>query len=114
MRSRSKCVERRKPLTVATLVAALAWTASPAWANDAALGKEVFLSIAQPSCSTCHVLKDAGAAGQVGPSLDDLDPDAERVAAAVRAGVGAMPPYADTLTSEQIEAVAAYVAGATR
>jgi mono/diheme cytochrome c family protein len=74
------------------------------------LGREVFTRIAQPSCSVCHTLKDAGASGTIGPSLDELQPDEARVAQAVRDGVGVMPSFADTLTSEQIEAVAAYVA----
>jgi cytochrome c6 len=46
----------------------------------------------------------------VGPSLDELKPDKAKVLEAVRKGIGVMPPYADKLTREQIDAVSAYVA----
>ena len=39
------------------------------------------------------------------PSLDDLRPDKARVLEAVRKGLGVMPPFADKLSPEQIEAV---------
>ncbi len=81
--------------------------------STADLGRKVFLQIAQPPCATCHTLNDAGSAGAIGPVLDDLKPDAARVAAAVRSGVDVMPSYEGKLTDEQIEAVAAYVARAT-
>ena len=79
-----------------------------AWAED--LGRRVFTEIAQPSCALCHALRSAGAAGTLGPSLDELKPDKARALQAIRKGVGAMPPFADKLTPEQIDAVAAYVA----
>ena len=77
------------------------------------LGRKVFTQIAQPSCNICHTLRDAGATGTIGPVLDELRPDAQRVAMAVRKGVGVMPPYDGKLTREQIEAVASYVSRAT-
>jgi mono/diheme cytochrome c family protein len=77
------------------------------------LGRRVFTEIAQPSCALCHTLQAAAATGSVGPSLDELKPDKERALQAVRKGVGVMPPFADKLTPEQIEAVAAYVAKAS-
>jgi mono/diheme cytochrome c family protein len=77
-------------------------------------GRKVFTQLAQPPCALCHALKAAGAAGTVGPSLDELKPDKARVLEVVRAGLGPMPPYADKLTPEQIEAVAAYVAKAAQ
>lgn len=76
------------------------------------LGRKVFTQIAQPSCTVCHTLRDAGAKGTIGPVLDELKPDAPRVAMAVTKGVGVMPPYEGKLTPEQIKAVAAYVSGA--
>jgi cytochrome c6 len=42
--------------------------------------------------------------------LDQLKPDAARVEAAVRGGVGVMPSLAASLSDEQIAALAAYVA----
>lgn len=77
------------------------------------LGKRVFVAQAQPSCTLCHTLADAGASGAIGPNLDQLRPDAARIEAAVRNGVGVMPPFAGSLSDEQIRAVAAYVAKVT-
>ena len=73
-------------------------------------GRRLFSSIT-PACAICHTLKAAGAAGEIGPSLDELKPDAERVAKAVRNGIGQMPAFA-TLTEAQIQALARYVAAA--
>lgn len=83
--------------------------ALPLAASANELGRKVFTQLAQPPCVACHTLKDAGATGAVGPSLDELQPDKARVAEAVRKGLGVMPSFADSLTAEQIEAVAAYV-----
>ena len=66
-----------------------------------------------PPCALCHTLDAAGAAGAVGPSLDELKPDAERVATALRNGVGAMPSYRATLSDAQITLLARYVAQAS-
>ncbi len=74
------------------------------------LGRKVFTEQAQPSCTICHTLQDAGASGAIGPNLDELKPNPERVMAAVRGGVGVMPAFAALLSAEQIEAVAQYVA----
>lgn len=76
------------------------------------LGRSVFTKIAEPQCGVCHTLKDAGTTGTLGANLQELQPDAARVAQAVRNGVGVMPPYAGKLTEEQIKAVAEYVARA--
>ncbi len=73
-----------------------------------ALGKQIFLEVAEPKCGVCHVLADAGVVGEIGPSLDDLRPDAERVEAAVVNGVGVMPAF-EGLTPDQIDALAFYV-----
>jgi mono/diheme cytochrome c family protein len=72
----------------------------------AAEGKQIFTQ----SCGTCHTLSDAGTSGNVGPNLDDLKPDEQRVANAIEkggAGTGAMP--ANIVTGSEAEAVAAYV-----
>ena len=73
-------------------------------------GRALFVGGATPPCAICHTLKDAGATGSVGPALDEVRPDEERVAAAVRGGIGAMPSFADSLTDAQIRALARYVA----
>ncbi|MES2608914.1 MAG: cytochrome c [Pseudomonadota bacterium] len=99
-----------------TAVAALvALVASAAWAADAselARGKELFGKI-QPSCAVCHTLQAAGAEGQVGPILDELKPNAERVLRALRAGIGVMPSYADKLSDKDMRALAHFVAQAS-
>lgn len=97
----------------AALAAGLSLLLSPLPAPaDEALGRKVFTQLAQPPCALCHTLQAAGAAGTVGPSLDELKPDKDRVREAVRKGVGVMPPFADKLTPEQIEALAVFVAAA--
>ena len=97
---------------VAVLIA-LACSASAvgAQSNDAR-GKELFTKGATPPCALCHALADAGAVGAIGPSLDELKPDAERVAKAVKNGIGQMPAFS-TLSEQDIQAIAQYVARAT-
>lgn len=93
----------------------LALTASSSWAADAgelARGKELFGKI-QPACAVCHTLQAAGAEGQVGPILDELKPNAERVLRALRAGIGVMPSYADKLSDKDMRALAHFVAQAS-
>jgi mono/diheme cytochrome c family protein len=77
--------------------------------DDAAEGRRLFTKIAVPPCALCHTLKDAAAHGEIGPSLDELKPDAQRVAKAIRMGTGQMPAYT-TLSDKDIEALARYVA----
>ena len=47
------------------------------------------------------------------PRLDELKPDAKRVATALRNGIGQMPSYNGKLSDAQIAALAAYVAKAS-
>jgi cytochrome c6 len=110
---------RMRPRSARFLLAGVAavspLAASAASAQDAAdaeLGKRVFTAEAEPPCGLCHALADAGATGKIGPSLDQLKPTEQRVRAAVSDGVGAMPAY-ETLSEEEIAAVARYVATAT-
>lgn len=81
-------------------------------AESLELGKLVFLGKAEPPCALCHTLKAAGSTGEIGPNLDDLKPDEERVSNAVKNGVGTMPPYDEILSEAEIAAVASYVAEA--
>lgn len=95
---------------------ALAQPASAPMADDAArreLGRLVFTQRAKPSCTVCHTLEAAQSTGAVGPVLDELRPDAERVAKAVRDGLGAMPSFRQSLTESEIAAVARFVEAAT-
>lgn len=82
-------------------------------AGDPAAGKEVFLTVAQPSCSDCHTLSDAGTSGSVGPNLDAASPSYDRVVERVTDGQGAMPSFAGSLSEQQIQDVAAYVSSVT-
>jgi cytochrome c2 len=81
-------------------------------AADASLdaGRALFNETAQPQCALCHSLKDAGAEGEIGPSLDDFKPTVEQVRAAVTSGIGIMPGFAETLTDAEIETLSTYVA----
>lgn len=47
------------------------------------------------------------------PVLDELRPDAARVANALRNGLGSMPAYKDSLTEAQIQALALYMSRAS-
>ncbi|MFL1405637.1 c-type cytochrome [Marinobacter sp. M1N3S26] len=91
------------------LLAAVMLAASAQADPLASQGREVFIEQAQPSCTLCHTLANAGASGTIGPDLDKLVPSEQQVKAAVSSGVGVMPAYGDSLTSEQITAVARYV-----
>jgi cytochrome c6 len=77
------------------------------------LGKRLFMTTAVPACALCHTLKDAGSEGAVGPVLDEIKPDAARVAKAVRDGLGNMPAF-KTLTEAEIKALARYVSSASK
>ena len=77
-------------------------TAEPA----ASEGKELFAG----TCGSCHTLADAGTSGTLGPNLDELKPDAERVKNAIASGPGAMPE--NLFEGAEADAVAEYVAGA--
>jgi len=86
--------------------------ASSVSAADDSLGKRLFMQDATPPCGVCHALNAAGTAGTIGPSLDEMKPDAERVARVIRSGLGAMPAYAQ-LTDQQVQALAQYVSKAS-
>jgi mono/diheme cytochrome c family protein len=95
-------------------------------AGDPAAGKEIFTTTAQPSCSTCHTLKEAGATQTIGPNLDEVlkgvdaafihesivDPNAE-VAAGYQPGI--MPPtYGEQLDEKQLADLVAFLVEATK
>lgn len=65
-------------------------------------------------CHTCHTLAAARSRGRIGPNLDRRRPSADAVARQVRRGGRRMPAFGDRLSGQQIRAVAAYVAEATR
>ncbi len=71
-------------------------------------GKEVFLAA---GCGTCHILAVAKTGGTYGPNLDVSRPSKDLVVERVTWGKGAMPSFKGRLSAEQIQAVAAFVAG---
>jgi uncharacterized membrane protein len=75
-----------------------------------AKGRQVFSTA---GCGACHTLTSSATTGTVGPDLDAASPSAALVADRVRHGEGAMPAFEGTLTTAEIDAVAAYVADAT-
>ncbi len=73
----------------------------------AADGGQVWTSA---GCGSCHTLNVTGSSARIGPNLDELAPTALQVGTQVRSGSGSMPSFATKLTSDQIDALAAFVA----
>ena len=74
-------------------------------------GKEIFLE--QGTCASCHSLSDAGSQANIGPNLDEIRPDLNRIILAVTNGIGVMPAFEGMLSTEEINAVSHYVYKAT-
>jgi len=108
IRSSRLSIARRLALAFAVLFTATSYAED---ASKTDVGKRLFTADATPPCAICHTLKNAGAEGAIGPSLDELKPDAARVKKAVRNGIGQMPAFT-TLTDDQVDAIARYVEGA--
>ena len=69
-------------------------------------GAAVFASA---GCGGCHTLAAARSSGNVGPNLDDLQPDFATVQSQVENGGGGMPAFGGDLSPEEIDAVSRYV-----
>jgi cbb3-type cytochrome c oxidase subunit III len=91
---------------VAAYVASVAGKPPTSKASNS--GKDIFVA----NCGSCHTLADAGTNGTVGPNLDQLKPSQNVAKNQVINGGGGMPAFKDTLTPQQITAVAKYVASA--
>ena len=74
--------------------------------GEATDGKSIFTA----NCASCHTLADAGTTGTIGPNLDRARPSKELAVDRVTNGQGAMHSFRDSLSRQQIEAVAEYVA----
>ncbi len=63
-------------------------------------------------CASCHTLKDAGATGNVGPNLDQLKPDYDKVLTTLQNGKGGMPKFAGKagVTDDVLKCMAGYIA----
>ncbi len=68
-------------------------------------GEQIFVA----NCSSCHTLSAAGAAGAVGPNLDELMPSEATVKAIVTNGGNGMPSFSASLDPAEIDAVSKYV-----
>ena len=75
------------------------------------LGLDVYNNKAE--CGACHTLQAAGSEGQIGPDLDKLKPQMNKIIAVVTNGIGVMQPWEGILSYEEIEAVAYYVFNST-
>ena len=71
------------------------------------LGLDVYNNKAE--CGACHTLQAAGSEGQIGPDLDPLKPQMNKIIAVVTNGIGVMQAWEGILSYEEIEAVAYYV-----
>ena len=102
-----------------------AWESEQQQAAEAGggdLGQQVF---ANAGCGGCHVLADAGGAGEVGPNLDEVLPtlSAEQVREAIVEPNAELAPgyapdvmpqdYAEQLTGEQLDALVEYMTNVT-
>jgi mono/diheme cytochrome c family protein len=93
--------------------------------GDPAAGEEVFTSVANPACGTCHTLAEAGTEQTLGPNLDEGLPDKD--AAFIRESIvdpdaeitpgfadNLMPEdYGETLTDQQLNDLVAFLFEAT-
>ena len=75
-------------------------------------GKEIFLE--QGTCASCHALSDAGSEANIGPNLDEIRPDLNRIIMAVKNGIGVMPAFDGILNLKEIEAVSYFVSESTK
>lgn len=83
-----------------------ATTEAPPTVGSVEAGSAVFASA---GCGSCHTLAAGGAAGTVGPNLDETQPSADLVVERVTNGSGVMSPFKGSLSEQQIEDVAAFV-----
>ena len=70
-------------------------------------GRTIFLD--KGTCASCHALGDAGSQANIGPNLDEIRPDLNRIIMAVKNGIGVMPAFDGMLSEEEINAVSHYV-----
>lgn len=106
-----------RPLVAFTLLCAAVFGTAPSIAAagevDKERGRQMFLQGTTPACALCHTLQHAGATGEIGPNLDELKPNADRVAKAIRTGIGVMPAFTG-LSDAEVKLLADYVAVVTK
>lgn len=72
-------------------------------------GRRLF---ANYSCGTCHTFADAGAAGAIGPSLDNPGLTRDIMIDVIKTGRGAMPSFGGQMSDQEIATLADYIVGA--
>jgi cytochrome c6 len=80
---------------------------------DVDAGREVYTTVADPSCGSCHSLAAADSDADRASDLDAMQPDARRVVVSlVTDGIGAHAAqnYRSMLSDRQVADVAAFVA----
>ena len=82
------------------------------YADEAKMKKGLEIFNETAGCAACHVLKAAGAEGNIGPNLDTVSNlTIESVKDIVTYGLGVMPAFGEggILTKEEIDIVSFYV-----
>jgi cytochrome c6 len=74
-------------------------------------GKSIFASA---GCGSCHTFQAADSSGTIGPNLDEAKPSFELAIERITNGMGQMPSFRDTLSNDQIRAVAEFVSSSGR
>ncbi len=90
-----------KMIQVMAASAALAFFATPAFSSDAADGAKLF----NKKCKMCHAVDKK----KVGPAVQSMSADAEVLRAVITHGRKRMPKFGSKLSSEQIDALVAYI-----
>ena len=82
------------------------------YADEAKMNKGLEIFNETAGCAACHVLKAAGAEGNIGPNLDTVSNlTIESITDIVTHGLGVMPAFGEgeILTKEEIDIVSFYV-----
>jgi cytochrome c5 len=79
---------------------------APEVEGDPEAGEPIFTSA---GCNACHALAAADATAQVGPDLDELQPEYDAIVEQVTNGGGGMPPFEGQLSEDEIKNVSAFV-----
>lgn len=74
-------------------------------------GESIFAS---SGCGSCHTFAAAGTSGTIGPNLDEAKPPFELAVERITNGKGEMPSFRESLSDDEIRAVAEFVSSADR
>lgn len=82
---------------------------TPTRTGDPVNGARLFATL---GCGGCHTFAAAGASGDVGPTLDQSNLSATRLATILVRGRAGMPSYAERATQQEIADLVAYITSA--